>query len=107
MQSIQCLQEIEYLKYLSKKHGEFIRIVTILESSSKFKLTELSEFTNDNWKIIPWDKNEKLAELYDVRAVPMFFLIDKNGKMLRNPAPAPSENFEYVLFRILRSKGEI
>lgn len=107
LQSIQCLQEIEYLKYLSKKHGQFIRIITILKSPSEEELQQLSRQTNDHWNIISWDDNEKLVELFDVRAVPMFFLIGKNGEILRNPAPAPSENFELILFRILRSKGEI
>lgn len=107
LQSMQCLQEIEYLKYLSKKHGEFIRIITVLKSASEQELQDLSEQTNDNWDIIWWNENQELSELFNVRAVPMFFLIDKDGKMLRNPAPVPSENFEYILFRILRSKGEI
>ncbi len=107
LQSMQCLQEMEYLKYLAKKHGEYIRIITVLKSASDQELKELSKQTNDNWDIIWWDENQELAELFDVRAVPMFFLIDKDGNMLRNPAPAPSENFEYILFRILRSKGEI
>ena len=70
-------------------------------------MQDLSEQTNDNWDIIWWNENQELSELFNVRAVPMFFLIDKDGKMLRNPAPVPSENFEYILFRILRSKGEI
>ena len=107
LQSIQCLQEIEYLKYLGKKHGKFIRIIAVLNSSSVGQLKEISDSGGENLTVIPWEENKEVPELFDVRAVPMFFLIDKNGKILRNPAPAPSENFEFILFRILRSRGEV
>ncbi|MFW5820626.1 MAG: TlpA family protein disulfide reductase [Bacteroidota bacterium] len=107
MESMLCLQEVEYLKYLSQKHGEFIRIITILKSSSEQELRELSNFGGNSWQIIPWNKNREIAELFDVRAVPSFFLIGKDGDMLLNPAPSPSENFEITLFRILRGQGDI
>ncbi len=105
LNSIQCLQEIEYLKYLSKKHGKFIRILTVLKSPEKSQLQKLSEAANENWSIISWKEHEEIPELFDVKALPVFYLIDKNGEMLRSPAPNPSENFEYKLFEILRSKG--
>ncbi|MFW5820979.1 MAG: TlpA family protein disulfide reductase [Bacteroidota bacterium] len=107
LQSIKCLQEIEYLKYLGEKHGRFITIIAVLKASDGSQLEKISAEGGENLIVVPWEKNEEIARIFDVRATPVFYLIDKKGKMLRNPAPLPSENFEYILFRILRSRGEV
>jgi hypothetical protein len=103
LNSIQCLQEVEFIKYLCRKHGKYLQIISFLKPGSQ--LAELNRECGDNWLIVPWEGNEDVARLYDIRAYPTFYLIDKGGIMLRSPASNPSENFEYKLFRILRSKG--
>lgn len=106
LNSTLCLRELEYLKYLHTKHNKFIRIITVIKAGNK-ELEALSGQEGTEWGIISWDEWPEIAELYKVRALPAFFLIDRNGTVLRNPAPNPSENFEHELFLILRAKGEI
>lgn len=107
LNSFNCLKEIEYLKYLHSKHSKYIDIISVLKSADPKQLESLLNDEIVKWHIIHWDDWPGIADIYEIKAVPSFLLIDRDGRILQNPARNPSANFEYELFLILRKKGEV
>lgn len=107
LDQMQCLRELEHLKYIQARHERFLESILVLKYSSKKQLDDFGKNAPGSMHIVNWSEYPKPAKIYEIMALPSFFLIDRNGIMLRNPAPNPSKNFEYELFKILRAKGEI
>ena len=59
------------------------------------------------WTVLPFDGQNGILNTYMIKAYPMAYLIDRDGRLLLSPATLPSEGFEQQLFRIMRSRGEI
>jgi len=107
LNSIECQQEFEYLKYFYHKHGKYLNVLIILPETEK---DLIRSFTDEN--TIPWEfwysiDREQIQKDYKVRAYPVFYLFDRDNKILMSPATLPSAGFEQQLFKILKSKGEI
>jgi len=49
------------------------------------------------WNLLYYDHNLDLLESYDAIAYPYFILIDDKGRIVRCPAPSPSEDIRKVL----------
>ena len=101
------LQEIEYLKLIYSKHKKYLDIISFIITPDPENLKEFIEHHSIQWPVIPVERNDRVLVDYQVRAIPVFYLVDKNGKLLFNPAAAPSENFEYQLFELLKYRKEI
>jgi thioredoxin-related protein len=56
-----------------------------------------------NWLFLHLNSDYDLLESYSVYAYPAFALIDKNGKIIKCPAPKPSDNIEFVLNNLIKS----
>jgi hypothetical protein len=107
LDNLGCLGEFEYLKYFYHKHGKFLDIVIILPESEKDRIPS---FTDEN--AIPWKfwyclNSIKTLKEYKVRAYPVFYLLDREGKLIMSPAILPSAGFEQQLFNILKGRREI
>jgi len=107
LNSRECLQEFEYLKYFFHKHGKYIDILVILPESEK---EAIASFTEEN--SIPWVfwyalDNSRVLKDYKVMAYPVFYLLDREGRLIMSPASMPSAGFEQHLFQILKGRGEI
>ncbi len=105
--NMECLQEFEYLKYFFHKHSKYLNILVILPESEK---NTIASFTEDN--SIPWTfwysmDNSSILKDYKVMAYPVFYLLDREGKLTMSPASMPSAGFEQHLFKILKGRGEI
>ncbi|MBL0046763.1 MAG: hypothetical protein IPP32_01510 [Bacteroidetes bacterium] len=48
--------------------------------------------------------DETIRELYNLKAIPSYYLIDRDGDLLFSPAKKPSDNIEQV-FQDLMKKG--
>ncbi|MBE0653535.1 MAG: hypothetical protein IH594_07040 [Bacteroidales bacterium] len=104
---IQCLRQLEHLKFLQAKYDKYLNSIIILKYSSQKQLEEFMTNVPLSMQIVAWNDYPFLAKRYEVQALPAFYLVGPEGKMLRNPAPDPSGNFEYELFTILRAKGKV
>jgi len=45
--------------------------------------------------------DKKLKKDYNIRAIPMYYLIDPLGKFVASPAARPSQNIEKVFYDLL------
>ena len=48
-----------------------------------------------------------LLDDYRVKAFPVAFLLDRDGKLIYSPSALPSDKFEQRFFQLMRSRGEI
>jgi len=103
----ECQREFEYLKLQNSRHSKYLQIVTVVPEKEKDLIGEFKDFNSVTWPVL-YSVNEKSTfRDFKVKTYPVFYLFDKTGKFLLSPSPLPSENFEQVLFRIIRSRGEI
>lgn len=90
-----CLEELPSLKKLSQQYSanEFIIISLsfdkIFSSWQRFIYTENYNLEN-NYIINEYDKSS-FSLKYQINEIPRFILIDKNGKVIDENAPRPSE----------------
>ncbi|MCD4745867.1 MAG: TlpA family protein disulfide reductase [Bacteroidales bacterium] len=96
-----CLQEMELMNSLNKKYKDDIEFVSI--SLDKEFMTMYHFFDNHNfiWTFLHSYNNYEITEAFDVEAFPLFVLLDKEGNILKYPAPGPSENIEMVFEKII------
>jgi len=105
--SYSCIQEYEALKYLFEKHNERLDIITVSTDNSFETMVKSRKKMNCPWTFVYFGNDPGVLDKYDIRAFPTYFLIDKDGKLVRSPAPSPGENIEKTLFEVMRSRGEI
>jgi hypothetical protein len=106
LDNIGCQKEFEYLKYFYHKHGKFLDFIIILPESEKDRIASYTYENSIPWKF--WYMNNRdVLKLYNVKAFPMFYLVDREGKLILSPAILPSAGFEKYLFQLLKGKGEI
>ncbi|MCF8380504.1 MAG: TlpA family protein disulfide reductase [Bacteroidales bacterium] len=103
LKSISALRELEYLKYLHSRFSKELEILYFISGEEVSDIVSFVEWHNIQWQVFSLDQNRNLVQDYKVLAFPIFYLIDTNGILLRNPAPNPSENFELIFTEILRS----
>ncbi len=106
-QSMGCLKEFEYLKVMAARYKAYLTVVTIIPSGNPEDVKRFMEENQINWTVLLAGDGDDVLREYDVRAFPVFYLIDREGKMVRSPAANPSEGLDQVLFRVMKERGEI
>ncbi|MDR2065954.1 MAG: TlpA family protein disulfide reductase [Prevotellaceae bacterium] len=94
-----CIQDFYLMKQLAKKFSEKIHFISIC-IDSKDDIENFVKTERINWTFLLCDNNKDIIKEYDVRTFPTYYLIDKNGKLLKSPAPSPSEDI-YQIFEKL------
>lgn len=102
-----CMIEYPFLESFREKHGDYLRIITVMVAEEASQVNDFMERNNYNWTALYYDHQTSLLEKYTVRAYPTAYLIGRDGKLILSPAILPSEGFEQQLFRIMRSRNEI
>ena len=89
------------LKLLEKIHDDFqpdLHIVTVIVNEDFDQAKQFLQATENTfkWHFLYFAMQGNLINNYNVQAVPLYYLIDPNGKLVMVPAPAPGENFQDV-----------
>jgi thiol-disulfide isomerase/thioredoxin len=103
-QNYACLKELEQLKRIQEKYGKYVTIVSISLDES---LDDMRNYVNRKgykWTFLHYGNQPDIIKEYDLRALPTYYLLDREGKLVWSPAPTPTENFDVKLFEELRSK---
>ncbi len=106
-QSMICLREFEYLKALSARHASYLSVITIIRSDDLQNVKQFITENKLNWTILIAGQEDHIFQAYNVRALPVFYLIGKEGKLVKSPAADPSAGIEQVLFRVMKDSGDI
>ncbi|MBN1119261.1 MAG: TlpA family protein disulfide reductase [Bacteroidales bacterium] len=103
--SYSCLNEFAMLKTLYEKHSQYLQIVTIIIDEDVEVMKDFIQKSGYSWVFLHFDNQPEILQQYDIRALPTYFLIDQEGKLVMSPAPSPADEFEARLFKELRAKG--
>ncbi len=91
-----CRKEMPFLKELksnfSNKELQIIEISIDTDHSAWVRASQIENLSQDenNYIIANWEKS-KLYKNYKIQAIPRYLLFDKNGKIIDDNAPRPSE----------------
>lgn len=105
------LKELKEIEFLHKKFGHKMQFISICvdEDFNEFKAF-VKKHPEYKW-ILLWNyqsKNDLSAKVkYNVKAVPLFFLIDTDKLLSLSPAPAPSDGIYYRLELLFKRKRNI
>ncbi|MBN2524109.1 MAG: TlpA family protein disulfide reductase [Bacteroidales bacterium] len=105
--SYTCLNEFKFLSTLYEKHKDRLEIVTILVDNDEDVINSFLERSNYKWMFLHYGHQSSVIRDYDIRAFPIYYLIDPEGKLALSPAPSPAEDFEARFFSLLRARGEL
>jgi peroxiredoxin len=103
--SYTCLNEFVMLQNLHNKHNKYLEIVTVVIDDDVQVMKDFVNRSGYPWTFLHFDNQPDIFREYDVRVFPTYYLIDNEGKLSMSPAPAPAEEFEGRLFKVLRAKG--
>ncbi len=105
--SYSCLSEYDLLSRMIVNHKPYLKLVTIfIDDSYDSMLDFLSKYDYD-WDFLFYGNQPSILKEYDIRMFPGYYLIDRDGTLLMSPAPSPGENFEVLLLRTMRERGEV
>jgi peroxiredoxin len=87
-----CQSELGLITDLYEEYKMKVSFVAVSVDKDSGKLLEYIKMAGLPWLFTHYSGSLDLLENYDAIAFPHFVLIDENGKVIRCPAPSPSEN---------------
>lgn len=88
-----CKRELRLMPQFHEKFGRDLEIITILIDENFEQALSLVNSSDYQWTFLHFGMNANVLNRYNIRAVPQYFLINPEGKLVLSPAPAPGENF--------------
>ncbi len=102
-----CESDMLMLQELDEIYRADIAIVGILVNYTNQGLLKFENQTTTHWDRLLFANNFELLNSYQVRNFPLYFLLDRNGKILLNPAKKPHEEIaRYFDFLIKKDKDK-
>ena len=102
--SISSMEELLAIKKLNEKYNGIISFVSVCSDEDSDAAKSFVKKNKLAWNMV-YDKDKKVANIYTIKVVPAFFLIDKDGFLIKSPAESPSQNIEDT-FRDMSQKKE-
>ena len=102
-----CIQHYNILQNLYKKHKQHFQIVVISNADNFRQMQRFVQHHDYPWTFLYAKRRGKVMEAYHVKNIPSYFFIDRTGTIRLSPAPAPSENIEERIYRIMKSDGAL
>ncbi|MBI1288994.1 MAG: redoxin domain-containing protein [Flavobacteriales bacterium] len=102
-----CQRETNVIPNL-KDEFRNIRFVTVCVGNSEAEMRSLQRQMNINWEFGGVEMSSSIMEDYDIKSLPLFFIIDPDGKFYSVPAKEPSRGAQGELMSLsekLKAKG--
>ncbi len=102
-----CQRETNVIPNL-KEEFKNIRFVTVCVGNSKAEMQSLQKQMSINWEFGGVEISSSIIDDYDVKSLPLFFIIDPDGKFYSAPAKDPTKGAQGELFSLsekLKAEG--
>jgi thiol-disulfide isomerase/thioredoxin len=100
-----CLQELKEMVDLKKKYGDKVVFISI---SVDDKEEDLKKFLQKNpkyeWQFLWYGTDKQVKARYNIKALPTYYFINQEGKLVLSPAPTPRSGFELTLEKMFSTK---
>jgi len=101
MKSYSCQAEMKIIHELNEQFHDSILFVTICFFDNPETWSQFAQENNYSWRFLWAGQNAVLRNNYRLRTLPLFVLLDRDGRIEEYPARKPSENIEYVLRKLM------
>ncbi len=102
MQCLECLAELDYMVELYEEFHDIIEFVSVSTDQDPAKAKQYVTAKDYKWTFAFY--NHDLFDNYNISMIPVFILIDKEGKMENYDCPRPSQYFEDYFIQMLNEK---
>ncbi|MEI7421404.1 MAG: hypothetical protein WCK18_04890 [Prolixibacteraceae bacterium] len=99
-----CRAELDSLVTLNKKLNPILTVLPVSLDQNFSTATKLWEEKKYPWELTTPADAEKVRADYQVKSLPVFYLISPDMKLILSPALAPSHNFEALFLKIYRER---
>lgn len=101
----ESMKEMKKMEQIEKKYGDRIVFISVCMDDS---LKAFTEFVKKNpkyeWLFLYGGDDKILKERYDLKTVPDYFFISRDGDLVQSPALRPSEGIELRFKQIFKDK---
>lgn len=102
---IPCIKEMPLMSELKKKYGKDIIFVSIsIDNDLKAMKKFLARKKEYDWVFLHYGNFPEVKELYNVLAIPLYYLVDPEGVIVQSPAYRPSGKIEDTFINISSGK---
>ncbi|MBS1645910.1 MAG: TlpA family protein disulfide reductase [Bacteroidetes bacterium] len=100
---VDCLQELKKEEQLYKKYADKVVFISIATDKDTVDFKKfIKQNTAYKWLFLHTDNNKKTTEQYNIKSMPVYYLISPDGYLLQSPATKPSEGIEYKFDQIFK-----
>jgi hypothetical protein len=99
------ISELGIVKMWLNKYAGDLNVVTILTDNNFKAAFESIKKYGFNWTFLNGSERDHLEFLYYIKMYPFFMILDREGKILADPCPFPSEDLEAAIGRILKAEA--
>lgn len=92
-QNYACKKDLHVIKMFAKEFKRELKILTVILDNDADKGYSYMRQNKYAWDITHFGGDGKVLMDYDIKALPVYYLVDPDGKLVLSPAPAPEENF--------------
>jgi uncharacterized protein YeeX (DUF496 family) len=96
------LMELGIINMWYKKYVDNVQVVIILTDKDFKTASRMLGNRGFNWLFLNGSNQELLEFNYDIQMYPSFLLLDREGKIIADPCPYPSEDLELTINKIVR-----
>ena len=94
-----CQRETNVIPNL-KSEFKNVRFVTVCVGDTKAEMQALQKQMNIDWDFGGVSLSNAILEDYDIQSLPLFFIIDPEGKFYRSPGPDPTKGAQQELLSL-------
>jgi len=100
----EAVLEFGILNIWYKKYVNDLEIVTILTDRDYKSALNKMESNGFKWSFLNGSSSDFLEYQYDIRMYPSFLVLDRESRIITDPAPFPSENLESLIRKIIQEE---
>jgi thiol-disulfide isomerase/thioredoxin len=102
-----CMQELKKEEQLYRKYGDKVMFISICTDDDTILFKNfVKQNPNYKWTFLYGGGNKKPIEAYNVKSMPVYYLISPDGYLLQSPASKPDEGIEFKFNQIFKIKNK-
>ena len=92
-----CILDIQTVEMFEKLYENYLEIVMIVIDDEPDAVVEfLRKNPQYKWDFLHFGGQKTILDDYNIKAVPVYYLIDPKGNICLSPTPSPRENFQQI-----------
>ena len=99
-----CIKSMQVMKQIHPKYQDNVEFISINIDERKKRFNKHMEVFSYPWTVLYAGSNESIIDAYDIVLIPLYYLIDPNGKLIQSPAFSPGGGIEATFSKLFNSE---